>query len=163
MKKLIIVIVAVLIISLSYYWIQFKRAIDQVQYGIATGVKVDSLNFSTTTLSIPLWINNPTSFALSVSNLNLDVFINGTYLGRAILDNTYRIEKYGTSIIPLVVAIDNVNAMSILIDVNSKAKEPNWREKVNIQLRGKIRAESGIIYMNNIPLDIDSTYKDWMG
>jgi hypothetical protein len=50
-----------------------------------------------------------------------------------------------------------------LLTVNQFLDSKNWRDKVNISFRGRFRAESGLLYFNNVPISADGSYKYWMG
>ena len=49
------------------------------------------------------------------------------------------------------------------INVNQYLQSNNWRDKINISVRGVGRIESGVVYVSNVPIKADGTYKYWMG
>lgn len=163
MRKFILISAVVLVLFAMYMRNQLRRAVDDLDYGIAPGLKVTNFSFGDSTLILPMWINNPTNFSILLSNMEIDVFVNKIYAGKAQLNRGYVVEKQARSIIPFEVKLDNVNAMQILLTVNQFLDSKNWRDKVNISFRGRFRAESGLLYFNNVPVSADGSYKFWMG
>lgn len=163
MKRVLIIAVTVLVLFAFYMRNQLRRAVDELDYGVAPGLKVTNFSFGESKLILPVWINNPTNFNMLFSNMEIDVFVNKIYAGKATLTKGYEVLKQERSIIPFEVQIDNVNAMQILLTVNQFLDSKNWRDKVNISFRGRFRAESGLLYFNNVPISADGSYKYWMG
>lgn len=163
MKKIFIAVFVVGILFAVYLRRQIKIAIEKLDYGIASGIKLSGITFGESKITIPIWINNPTNFNVMVSKMNLDLFVNKVYAGTATLQSAYLIQKNGKSIIPFTVTLNNINAMQILINVNQFLGQSNWRDKVNISLRGETRAEVGLIYIEKVPISMDGSYKYWMG
>jgi LEA14-like dessication related protein len=163
MKKVLIVLVTVFIVTFFIFRSQIKKATEELDYGIAPGMKFKGITFGDTSLEIPFWVNNPTNFNLTISGLELDVFVNNIFAGRVKVDRVYQIKKLQKSIIPLSVKLDNVNAMNVLINVSNFISQENWRDKIKISFRGFTRLESGIVYLSNVPISADGSYKYWMG
>ena len=163
MKKIAIVLTIVVVLSVVNLRNQIKRATEELDYGIAPGFKLTGFTFGNSKLLVPFWVNNPTNFNLTISGLQLDVFVNNTFAGRITLSKAYELKKLSRSVIPFEVTLDNVMAMNILINVNQYIQNDNWRDKIVISLRGSARLESGFIYLSNVPIVADGSYKYWMG
>lgn len=163
MKKAIIVITVLIVLGAFILRDQIKRATTELDYGIAPGLKLQGVSFGLTKLVVPFWINNPTMFNLTISNLRLEVFVNNVFAGRITLDGAYRLNKNEKSIVSFTIDINNVSAMDIFINVNQYLQSNNWRDKINISVRGVGRIESGVVYVSNVPIKADGTYKYWMG
>jgi LEA14-like dessication related protein len=163
MKKVLIVIVLVMVLGVFVLRNQVKRATEELDYGIAPGFKLTGFTFGSTAMEIPFWVNNPTNFNLTISGLELDVFVNNIFAGKVKVEKAYELKKLSRSIIPFTVKLDNVNAMNVLLNVSNYIQQENWRDKVKISFRGFSRLESGFIYLSNVPITADGSYKYWMG
>jgi len=160
--KLIALILAALIAAAVFLRFRIQNAVKNFNFGIAPGVKLDSFSFDKTTITIPIWINNPTGLNITISKLELELFINNIYCGSIFFNRAYVIKASSRSIIPFKYTVNNVNAMQVLIANAQFIGTNNWRDKLNIIVQGRVRAESGPIYLDNIPIYIDGTYQSWM-
>lgn len=163
MKKIISIAVIIAVLSFFVARNQIKIASEELDYGIAPGFKVTSFTFGESKMIIPFWINNPTNFNLTISNVRLDVFVNNIFAGRIKVDKVYRLNKRDKSIVPFTVEINNVSAMNVFMNVSQYLQQSNWRDKINIAVTGSARVESGFIYISNVPIKADGSYKHWMG
>lgn len=142
---------------------KIQKAIKELDYGVAPGIKVSDFNFDSSTLILPIWVYNPTNLKMIISNLELDCFINKLFVGKVKLDRSFAITPNGKSIVPLQIELKNTQAFQIIIDNQKYIQAGTWRDKIELSLRGSLRAESGIVYISRIPVSIDGNYKFWMG
>lgn len=163
MKRIAMVLAVVIIVGIFIFRSQVRKATEELDYGVAPGFKISSFNFGESKMIVPFWVNNPTNLNLMISGMSLDVFVNNLFAGRVKVTKAYELKKLSRSIIPFEVTLDNVAAMEILININQYFASDNWRDKIKISIRGNARLESGFIYLSNVPISADGSYKYWMG
>lgn len=161
--KILLVVIVIAIAATLVIRNRLKKAVSQLDYGIADGVKVLSMNLSTTTIAVPVWVFNPSALNVTISNMEMNLYVNKQFAGKILLNRTIIIAAKSNSIIPLEFSTNNTQLMQILINNAKYFNDNSWREKLNIAVMGTLRAEAGMIYIDTLPVSADGTYKYWMG
>ena len=142
---------------------RIKKAVSQLDYGIAPGLKITGFDFSKSTLTLPVWVYNPTNLSIIVSRLDLNVFINKTFAGNVKVTRSFQIKGLDRSVIPLDVELSNTQVMQIFLQNQKYINDGTWRDKIDLTVTGTARAEAGVIYIDTVPVTISGNYKFWMG
>jgi LEA14-like dessication related protein len=109
-----------------------------VEVGDINDVKLKGMVDNRITLDLKVPINNPNNFKLRIKELDLDISVNGKYLGKMKNDTLITIpKKYdGVTTFPVEIQVENIlsSAMSFYKLKNAK--------QVEILIEGKIIAKS---------------------
>lgn len=109
-----------------------------VEVGDINDVKLRGIVDNKINLDLKVPINNPNNFKLKIKNIDLDISLNGRYLGKMTNDTLITIpKKYdGIATFPVEIQVENIlsSAMSFYKLKNAK--------QVEILIEGKIIAKS---------------------
>jgi LEA14-like dessication related protein len=86
------------------------REPKELEYRDFKNLSTEKLGFSTSTIKLDLVYFNPNNFGLELKRTDLDIFINGTYLGHTAQEHQIHIPRKGEFDLPLTVEVDMKNA-----------------------------------------------------
>lgn len=108
------------------------REPKDLEYREFRNLKISSLGFSTSQLSIDLIYFNPNNFGLELNQTDLDIYVDGNFLGQSLQDLQVAIPRKDIFVLPLRMDIDMKNLFK-----NSITAILN--KTVTLRLLGKIK------------------------
>ena len=87
------------------------QAPKDLVYKDFTNLKLEKLGFGSSTLMLDLIYYNPNNFGLQLKSTDLDIFIDGNYLGHSAQDYQITIPKLADFTLPLQVDVDMKNLL----------------------------------------------------
>ena len=114
-------------------------------------VKLETLGFNKTTLSISLVYYNPNNFGMELNHTEMDLFINDNYLGHVDQNVQIRIPKRDKFTLPIKLDIDMKNIIK-------NSLMGLFNKEVEIRAKGKIKAGKANIY-KVVPFEYKTTQK----
>ena len=120
------------------------------EYRDLRNLKLESVSGEKSRVSMNLVYYNPNSFGVNLKNVNCDIFIDTTYVGRFELDTMMHIDK--TSEFSLPASFD-VNMNNLL-----KSSVNLLFNEVTIRAKGTTRVGKGGIFVN-VPIDYSGKQK----
>lgn len=87
------------------------QAPKDLVYRDFTNLKLEKLGFGSSTLKLDLIYYNPNNFGLQLKSTDLDIFIDGNYLGHSAQDYQITIPKLADFTLPLQVDVDMKNLL----------------------------------------------------
>lgn len=112
-----------------------------LEYKTFHNFSVKNIGFAKSTITLDLEYYNPNNFGMQLKNSDLDIFIDGNFLGHSQSDSLIQIPRRGNFILPVRFDVDmkNVfkNALNTLIG-----------KEVTVRLTGKIKAGKGNVFMS---------------
>ena len=108
---------------------------------------VQNFSIKQSAVSLDICMYNPNRYSLKLKDADVDVFLNGTKLGKLRLDGQPAIPKLDTFLLP------------VMLDVNLLAALPNalqlmMNSTVDVKLTGAIKAGRHGIYIN-VPVNYE--------
>ena len=108
---------------------------------------MDHLGLGNTTISMDLVLYNPNHYKIKMKSAAVDVYFNGTHIGKAIVDQQFIIPKKDTFAMPVLLKVDLLNLIPGALQLVTK-------KQVTLKLKGEMRAgRSGVSI--NIPVDYE--------
>lgn len=86
------------------------REPKELEYRDFKNLSTEKLGFSTSTIKLELIYFNPNNFGLELKRTDLDIFINGSYLGHTAQEYQIHIPRKGEFSLPLSIEVDMKNA-----------------------------------------------------
>ena len=102
-------------------------------------LKVEKVGFSSSTLKVDLIYYNPNNFALQLNHTDLDIFIDGDYLGHSSQEYQITIPRLAEFTLPLEVAIDMKNIIK-------NAFTTLLGKEVMVKVTGKVKLGKANVY-----------------
>ena len=101
--------------------------------------KIDNLGFASSKVKIDLVYYNPNNFGLQLKSTDLDVFIDGNYLGHTSQEFQIGISKLKDFTIPLAIDVDMKN-------VFKNGFATLFNKKVTIKVTGKVKVGKANVF-----------------
>ncbi len=86
------------------------REPKELEYRDFKNLSTEKLGFSTSTIKLDLIYYNPNNFGLELKRTDLDIFVNGNYLGHTAQEYQIHIPKKAEFTLPLSIDVDMKNA-----------------------------------------------------
>lgn len=109
LKKITPLSFCLLLISTFFTLIGCKEP-KELEYRDFKNLSTEKLGFATSTIKLELVYFNPNNFGLELKRTDLDIFINGTYLGHTAQEHQIHIPRKGVFDLPLLIDVDMKNA-----------------------------------------------------
>ncbi len=144
MKKTFILVFAVLLLAAC----QRPQAFD---YHDVKNVKLETLGFEQTALSMDLVYYNPNSFGVDLKKVDCDIYIDNHYLGKFQLDTLMHIDRRAEFTLPSRIMVDMKgifkNAMNLL-----------FSKEVLVNVKGSTRVGKAGFY-TTIPFNYEARHR----
>ncbi len=151
MKKLLIILgITSIAASLFIYYKEQVRLLGQYKLDVL-GIKMISFSFESMTLSVKFKITSYTNIEATVGDVNLDIYVNGTYVGNAYQANKLVIPAMGFNLIDVNIKIINNQIISNIFDI---AVAPETTP-IEIRIDGTTNIKSGLVGIN---VPVQNTY-----
>lgn len=160
-KKLIIIVSAIIgFVIISY--LSIRRWIKSLEYGLASGVKINRVNFQnilSISILLPFYFYNPTPFNLVVSNMNLDVFFDGLKMSEILFEGTFKLKSKQRSNLPFNVNLNVQDVINYLAEKGENINDPDWIKKTKVTMIGTIDVDLGIFNLKKVPFNYTDSLK----
>ena len=101
--------------------------------------KLDNVGFASTKVKVDLVYYNPNNFGLQLKSTDLDVFIDGNYLGHTTQEFQIGISKLKDFTIPLAIDVDMKN-------VFKNGFATLFNKKVTVKVTGKVKVGKANVF-----------------
>ncbi|MBL0146636.1 MAG: LEA type 2 family protein [Chitinophagaceae bacterium] len=115
------------------------RTPQELVYKDFKNFSVQRLGFADSEIKMDLIYYNPNNFGLQLKRTDLDIFIDGTYLGKTSQEFQINIPKRGDFTIPLVVAVDSKN-------IFKNAVSTLFNKEVTVKVTGKVKVGKANVF-----------------
>lgn len=117
----------------------------ELEYRDFKNFTINKVGFASSTAKMDMIYYNPNNFGLQLKKTDLDIYINGVFLGHSTQEYQVNIPKKDQFIIPVVLVVDMKNLLK-----NSLTALLN--KQVMVKVTGTVRAGKANIFMN-IPVN----------
>lgn len=115
------------------------QAPKELEYRDFKNLKVEKLGFGTSSLKLDVIYYNPNNFGLQLKYTDLDIFIDGNYLGHSSQDYQISIQRLSEFTLPLQINLDMQNLL--------KNALPTFLGKeVTVKITGKVKLGKANVY-----------------
>ena len=128
-----------LILSFALFLIISCQAPKELVYRDFKNLKVGKLGFGSSTLNLDLIYYNPNNFGLQLRNTDLDIFVDGNYLGHSSQDLQINIPRLAEFTLPLQIEVDMKNALK-------NALPTLLGKEVVVKVTGKVKLGKANVY-----------------
>lgn len=115
-------------------------------------LSVDKVGFAATTLKVDLIYYNPNNFGLQLKYTDLDIFVEGNYLGHSTQYYQISIPKLAEFTLPLQIQLDTKNLMKNAIPTLLFGKE------VKVKITGTVKLGKANVY-KTFPVNYEGLQK----
>jgi hypothetical protein len=141
---------AIVILLLVFFATSCKKP-EGFEYRDMRNLKIDSLGFDKSTVSMDLVYFNPNNFGVELKKIDCDVFVQHNYLGKFTLDTSMHIEKKSEFFIPSRMQVD-------MKDLYKNALSSFFSNQLFIEVKGNTRVGKAGIYIT-VPFSYSGWYK----
>jgi LEA14-like dessication related protein len=113
--------------------------------------KVNNLGFEKSKVSMDLVYFNPNNFGVNLKNVDCDIYLDNTYVGKFLLDTLMHIPKNAEFTLPASMDVDMRNIFKNTLNVL-------FSREVLIGAKGTTRVGKGGVYVN-IPFNYEGRHK----
>lgn len=128
-----------------------KSPVKEPEFVAAKNFRVGKLGLKQTSVFMTLDYFNPNPIGLTLENADLEVYVEGRYVGRTMLDTTIRIPAKDTFSIPVKLDVDMKNALPNLF-------KAGFTGEVEMALKGTARFKKAGVGVN-FPVDYKGKHK----
>lgn len=111
----------------------------ELEYRDFKNLSTEKIGFSRSTIKLDLVYFNPNNFGLELKRTDLDIFINGTYLGHTAQEHQIHIPRKGVFDLPLLIEVDMKNAYK-------NALPALFGQEVMVKVTGTVKLGKANIY-----------------
>lgn len=112
--------------------------VKEPEFQELSNIKIEKMGLSTSTLSMEAVYFNPNSWGMELTETDLDIFIDNTYLGHTRQKFRIRINKKSDFSIPVLLEVDSKKLLKNGLNLLTS-------EKVEVKAKGKVKiAKAGI-------------------
>jgi len=119
----------------------------ELEYREFRNFAINKVGFASSTAKMDMIYYNPNNFGLQLKRTELDIFINGVFLGHSTQEYQVTIPRKDQFIIPVVLEVDMKNILK-----NSLTALLN--KQVTVKVMGSVRVGKANFYMN-IPVNYE--------
>jgi LEA14-like dessication related protein len=149
MKNTILAFGVLFILSLS------SCEVDEISFVQLDDVKITKIEQKEVFLDVSVQLENPNSFDVKVKDSDLDLYLEGTFIGKARLDNAFTIKKGGTHTYDLNIVAEGENMNVKLLPIMMTAALSG---QVKTELKGTITGKVAFI-SKTVPFNVTETVK----
>jgi len=143
-------------------YMKAKKWISQINYGIASGVKVSKITLQNVSVYVPIWFYNPTPFSFVVSDLDLKIYFNNQYVSSIISPSNYRLNSKVNSTYPLTINVKYADIIKLLAEQGTIINDPDWLSKIQVRIVGTVKIDTGILSLKQ-NINITDSLKYYVG
>jgi len=164
-KKILYGLLAGIVLTIVLLTIKFKSWKKEFKFGIASGVRFTKIGLTNIQIHLPLWFYNPSPIQAVISNLDLKIFFNGTYISSIKSPANYLLASKRNSTYPLDISLSTGQILNWIAEHGYMIEVDNtdWLKKVDIVIIGNVTLDLGLVKMKNIPIKIEDNLKTYVG
>jgi LEA14-like dessication related protein len=117
------------------------RTPKDIEYRDFKNLSVSQMGFSNSSVKMDVIYYNPNNFGLQLKNIELDIYIDGNYLGHTSQEFQISIPKRAEFQIPLEVSVDMKNLLS-------NGLSTLFNKEVTVKATGRVKVGKANIFMN---------------
>lgn len=140
-----------LLLALGLIVLTACRAPKELVYKDFNNFGVDKLGFGTSTVSMNLLYYNPNNFGLQLKRTELDIYIDGTFLGHTSQDHKITIPRLADFSLPLKVDVD-------MQHIFKNAFNTLFSREVTVKVTGRIKLGKANIFFG-MPVNYEGKHK----
>ncbi len=115
------------------------QAPKELEYRDFRNLKIEKIGFGSSMMKVDVIYYNPNNFGLQLRYTDLDIFIDGNYLGHSSQDYQITIKRLSEFVLPLQVNLDMQNLLkNVLPTVLGK--------EVTVKITGKVKVGKANVY-----------------
>jgi LEA14-like dessication related protein len=122
------------------------KDVDMKKFG---GVKIETFTKEEIRISISANIDNPNNYNIKVKKADLEIYVDGKFLGKAHIDKKIVLKKKTTADYQAIIVTDLRKAGSSLMTIAGAAI---LKGEAEIRVKGKVKA-GVILFSRKIPID----------
>lgn len=103
------------------------------------------LGYPESTVSLEVTCYNPNKFGMRLESMNTEVFINGDFLGKAMIDSMLDVPKKDTFTIPVKMEVKMGSTLNGLMKMINNTADSSL---LDLKMDGKARLKKGGIFIN---------------
>jgi LEA14-like dessication related protein len=111
----------------------------ELEYRDFKNLRSEKLGLSTSTIKVDLVYFNPNTFGLQLKRTDLDVFINGNFLGHTAQEHQIQIPRKGEFTLPLAIDVDMKN-------VYKNALPTLFGKEVMVKITGSVKVGKANVF-----------------
>lgn len=123
----------------------FSCTTKELQYLSFSNMKMVKLGYPKSTVGLEVTCYNPNKFGLRLESLNSDIYINGDFLGTAMIDSMLSVPRLDTFTIPVKMEVKMGNTLNSLLKVMGNSEDSVL---LDLKMDGKARLKKGGIFLN---------------
>ncbi len=123
----------------------FACKTKDLEYLSFNNMKMVKLGYPESTVSLEVTCYNPNKFGMRLESMNTDVFINGDFLGKAMIDSMLDVPKKDTFTIPVKMEVKMGNTLNGLMKMINNTADSSL---LDLKMDGKARLKKGGIFIN---------------
>lgn len=128
-----------IVIFIVIFFTPSCQAPKELEYRDFKNLKVEKLSFGASSLKLDVIYYNPNNFGLQLKYTDLDVFIDGNYLGHSAQDYQITIQRLAEFTLPLQINLDMQNLLKNVL--------PTFLGKeVTVKITGKVKLGKANVY-----------------
>ncbi len=137
------------LVSLSY--VCSCSAPKEIVYSQYKNLEIESLGFEKSTVRLDLEYFNPNNFGLQLRRTELDINVNGSYLGKSISDTLINIPRRDTFTLPIKFDVDMKNLFKNAFNTLAG-------NEIIVKVSGKLKIGKANVFMN-MPVNYEGKHK----
>lgn len=133
MKALLLLLVVLLVSSCGN--------VEEIEIGDPQGVKINGFEDNHLSISAEIPIKNPSMYSFKIKEMDVKVFLNGTYMGKLIVDDVIKVKRKADMVYDLPVKIRLANLFgAAFVMMNMKEGQD-----VLVKFEGTVKAQSMLV------------------
>ncbi|MEO7800801.1 MAG: LEA type 2 family protein, partial [Ginsengibacter sp.] len=120
-------------------------------YSQYKNLEIESLGFEKSTVRLDLEYFNPNNFSLQLRRTELDINVNGSYLGKSISDTLINIPRRDTFTLPIKFDVDMKNLFKNAFNTLAG-------NEIIVKVSGKLKIGKANVFMN-MPVHYEGKHK----
>ena len=141
----------IIILILATIFLSSCRAPKELEYRDFKNFSIGNVGFTASTVRMDLVYYNPNNFGLQLKNTELDIYINGTFLGHSSQEIQITIPKREEFYLPISVDVDMKN-------IFKNAFTTLFNTEVTVKITGKLKVGKANVFMG-MPVNYEGKQK----
>lgn len=122
----------------------------QLVYQDVKNFRLGNLSIERPQLGMDLQFYNPNPYSLTLKDANLNIYLNNTFVGSAVLSNSFDVPGLDTFLMPVMLTAD-------LTKIFPNALQILFNKEVDLRIQGNVKAGKGLFV--NVPIHFQGRRK----
>jgi LEA14-like dessication related protein len=123
----------------------------EIVYNQYKNLEIERLGFENSTVRLDLEYYNPNNFGLQLRRTELEITVNGSYLGKSVSDTLINIPRRDTFTLPIKFDVDMKNLFKNAFSTLSG-------NEITVKVFGKLKIGKSNVFMN-MPINYEGKHK----